>query len=121
VAGLADGTLDAVASDHTPWTYEEKTLPFSQAPAGAVSLELVLPLLWRHVESGALGAVRAWQSLTTGPEGAIGCPPSGALVLFDPHAAWTVEAATLKSRSSATAWLGKPMQGKVLEVFPPQP
>lgn len=115
VAGLQEGTLDAVASDHTPWTYEEKTLPFAQAPPGSISLEFTLPLLWNHVRSGDLTALQAWKSLSTAPSRILNLPHQSALTLFDPELSWTVE--NLQSRSRATSWLGKTIKGRVLEVF----
>lgn len=115
VAGIQDGTLDAVASDHTPWTYEEKTLPFAQAPSGSISLEFTLPLLWNHVRSGDLTAIQAWKSLSASPRKILDLPAQNALTLFDPDLLWTVE--NLQSRSRTTSWLGKTIQGKVLELF----
>jgi dihydroorotase len=115
VTGLEDGTLDAVASDHTPWTYEEKTLPFAQAPPGSISLEFTLPLLWNHVRSGNLSAIQAWKSLSSSPRKILNLPTQTALTLFDPDLSWTVE--NLQSRSRTTSWLGKTIQGKVLELF----
>ncbi len=119
VTGLQSGVLDAVASDHTPWTYAEKTLPFAQAPAGAIALELTLPLLWKHVRAGTLDALQAWAALSHRPERILGLPPQlrRSLVLFDPDKSWTVSPQTLRSRSHATAWLTKVLEGKVLEVF----
>jgi len=118
VAALVDGTLDAVASDHTPWTYEEKTLPFSQAPPGAIGLELTLALLWSQVEVGALSALTAWRALSLGPEAVLSLTPQRrSLVLFDPCCEWPVERGALKSRSTATAWLGRTLRGRVAELF----
>lgn len=119
IEGVADGTIDAVASDHTPWTYEEKHLPFAQAPAGSIALELVLPLIWRLVAEGRLSALRAWEVLSTGPEQVLRLEAQQrtTLVMFDPNRRWEVNQQSLHSRSLATAWLGKTVQGKVLETF----
>jgi dihydroorotase len=48
IAGVAEGVIDAIAVDHSPYTYEEKTVAFDQAPAGAIGLELALPILWQR-------------------------------------------------------------------------
>ena len=57
------GVLEAIAVDHTPYTYEEKTVAFAEAPPGAIGLELVLPLLWqRFVASGEWSALTLWQA-----------------------------------------------------------
>lgn len=118
IAALADGTIDAVVSDHTPWTYEEKTLPFALAPAGAIALELTLPLLWTLVRGGSLDPLRAWAALSSAPRSILAlenAPQS--YVLFDPDQSWTPDSQTLKSRSQSTIWYGRPLQGRVLELL----
>ena len=58
IVGLKTGVLDAIAIDHTPYTYEEKTVPFALAPPGVIGLQCALPLLWQGlVEAGAFFAV----------------------------------------------------------------
>ncbi|UFP95930.1 dihydroorotase [Gloeobacter morelensis] len=117
VAALEAGIIDAVASDHTPWTYEEKTLPFSQAPPGAIALELVLPLVWNLVREGQITPLRAWEALSSAPRRILALAHPLALVLFDPDKSWVPGTDTLHSRSLATAWLGRSVQGRVLEIF----
>jgi dihydroorotase len=114
--------LDAIAIDHTPYTYEEKTVSFSEAPPGAIGLELALPLLWQNlVETGELSALELWRVLSTAPAKCLGLTPgaiaphqSAEITLFAPQEIWTVEKPTLKSRSTNTPWLGKQIQGRVL-------
>jgi dihydroorotase len=61
VEGVRTGVIDAIAVDHTPHTYEDKTVAFDQAPPGAIGLELALPILWqRFVASGAPGLLLLW-------------------------------------------------------------
>jgi dihydroorotase len=114
VAGLADGTIDAISTDHSPWTYEEKVVPFAVAPPGMVMLELALPLLWAHLvipkKLKALDLVRA---LATGPRKVLGLPASDSWVLFNPETSWTVNSQTIHSLSQATPWWGKTLQGCV--------
>ncbi len=118
LAGLRDGTIDAIATDHTPWTYAEKMVPFTQAPAGAIMLELALPLLWSQlVTPGHLEALTLWRALTMGPTEILRLPSNPSWITFDPEQAWQVSAETLHSLSTATPWLGKWLKGKVCGVW----
>ncbi len=118
ITGLADGTIDAIASDHTPWTYGEKTLPFTQAPPGAVMLELALPLLWSHlVTPGHLEAQTLWRALSLNPARILHPDQTFSTheICFDPEQEWLVHSTTLKSRSGATPWWGQRVRGRVRE------
>ena len=125
IAALKTGELDAIALDHSPYAYEEKTVPFSQSPPGVIGLELALPILWRTlVDLGDWSPLPFWRCLSTHPAQCLGqSPPTlqvdtpAELTLFDPQAAWIVEPTTLKSLSSNTPWLGKQIQGQVLRVW----
>ncbi len=124
-AALADGTIDALVSDHTPVGSDEKTLPFAQAEPGATGLELLLGLAleWgaapagRPSSSGAApGLARALAVVTCGPVGVLGdalgslASSAGRLVeggvadvcVFDPEARWRVEPARLASQGTHT-------------------
>ena len=122
IQGLKDGVLDAIAIDHTPYTYEEKTVAFSEAPPGAIGLEIALPLLWQNlVETGELSALELWRVLSTAPAKCLGLTPgvvgpqqSTEVTLFAPQEIWTVEKPTLKSRSINTPWFRKQIIGRVL-------
>jgi len=75
-AGLADGSIDAIATDHAPHTLAEKELDLLEAPSGIASLEVAFALLHTHlVKTGALTLVRLIASLSDGPEGVLGCGP----------------------------------------------
>jgi len=123
VQGIKDGVLDAIAIDHAPFSYEEKTVAFSEAPPGAIGLEVALPLLWENlVETGELSALDLWRVLSTTPSKCLGLSPreirpqnSAEVTLFAPQETWVVEKQTLKSRSFNTPWLGKEIKGRVLE------
>ena len=124
IQAVQDGTIDAIAIDHTPYTYEEKTVAFAEAPPGAIGLELALPLLWQFVESGTWTALDLWRCLSTNPAQCLGLKPnaiapgqSANLTLFDPHLEWTVDRATLQSRSSNTPWFGKTIKGRVAKIW----
>ncbi|MBD2089531.1 dihydroorotase [Microcoleus sp. FACHB-1515] len=125
IAGLQDDTIDAIAIDHSPFTYEEKTVAFAEAPAGAIGLELALPLLWRClVKSGQWTAIDLWRKLSVDPARCLGLslnaiePGKPAnCILFDPEQIWRVDEQTLKSRSSNTPWYGQEIQGRVVRVW----
>jgi dihydroorotase len=115
IAAIKTGVLDAIAIDHSPYTYEEKTVAFGEAPSGSIGLELALPLLWQHlVVSGKLSALELWSALSTKPAQCLHQSPPTQLILFDTQTTRTVTEQTLKSLSHNTAWLGQEVIGKVL-------
>ncbi|MCY7320715.1 MAG: dihydroorotase [Phormidesmis sp. CAN_BIN36] len=124
---VRDGVIDAIAIDHTPYTYEEKTVAFSESPPGAIGLELALPLLWQTlVDTQQWSALELWRSLSNRPAACLGqkmdaiAPGQLAeLTLFDPKSEWTVNSQSLKSRSRNTPWLGKSLTGRVIRTWCP--
>ena len=127
IQGLEDGIVDAIAIDHHAYTYEEKTVPFSAAPPGAIGLELALPLLWQTlVATNRWSALTLWAKLSTSPCHCLGQrPPSiqtgqpTELLLFDPQQSWQADAQTLKSLSTNTPWQGQTLTGRVLKTWHP--
>jgi dihydroorotase len=127
VQGVREGVIDAIAIDHTPYTYEEKTVAFAEAPPGAIGLELALPLLWQTlVEKGDWSALELWQRISTKSAICLQQTPSAIspehpaeLVLFNPQETWKVENPTLKSNSINTPWLGQPLIGRVVQTWCP--
>ena len=125
IQAVKDGVIDAIAIDHNPHTYEEKTVAFADSPPGAIGLELALPLLWHGlVETGKFSALELWRVLSTGPAVCLGQTPatvapgiSAELILFDPQMSWTVDRHSLKSRSANTPWLGQQLAGKVVQTW----
>lgn len=125
VEAVGDGRVDAIAIDHRPYTYEEKTVGFPAAPPGVIGLELALPLLWQtFVASGRWPAATLIQRLSGGPAACLGQSPPrlqphhpAEMILFDPAVAWPVSRSTLKSHASNTPWLGQTIQGRVLEMW----
>ena len=127
-AALADGTLDALVSDHTPVEADAKQLPFAEAEPGATALELLLPLAlqWGQAPDGP-GIGRALASVTHGPARVLGAAlgtlaaSCGRLVeggvadvcVFDPEARWTVGPAALRSQGKHTPFGGLEMTGRV--------
>ena len=124
---VRDGVIDAIALDHTPYTYEEKTVAFSEAPPGAIGLELALPLLWQSlVVTQEWSALELWRSLSNRPTACLGqkidaiAPGQPAeLTLFDPQSQWTANGQSLKSRSRNTPWLDKSLVGRVVRTWCP--
>jgi len=125
IQAVKDGVIDAIAIDHNPHTYEEKTVAFADSPPGAIGLELALPLLWHGlVETGEFSALELWRVLSAGPAVCLGQTPatvaagvSAELILFDPEMSWTVDGSSLKSRSANTPWLGQQLAGKVVQSW----
>lgn len=124
VEGLADGTIDAIASDHTPQDQDSKRLPFAQAEPGTVGLETALAAVLELVHAGRIGLLRAIDALARRPAAILRLPAgrlsAGApadLVLFDPDAAWTVTEAGLRSLSRNTIFEGRRFRGRVLRTW----
>jgi dihydroorotase len=121
VEGLADGTIDAIASDHAPQDQEAKRLPFAQAEAGAVGVETLLPLTLELVHGKRLPLAAALALLTSRPAGILGLPrgtlAKGAaadLTLIDLDTPWKIDEAALRSKSKNTPFGGRPVQGRAL-------
>jgi dihydroorotase len=120
VDGLADGTIDAIASDHAPHDQDSKRLPFEQAAFGAVGLETLLPLTLELVHNGRLSLLDAVRRLSTAPAALLGLP-AGTLrrgapadfVLFDPEKPWLIEEKKLRSKSKNSPYDARPVQGQV--------
>ncbi len=125
VKGVKEGIIDAIAVDHSPYTYEEKTMAFAVAPPGAIGLELILPLLWENlVTTGILSALDLWQALTVGPQSCLGQELSplilgskAELVLFAPQKTWQVDRKNLYSLSFNTPWWNKEITGRAIKVW----
>ena len=125
--GLADGTIDALVSDHTPVDDDAKAVPFAESEPGATGLELLLSLAYKwHLDSG-VGLLRAIAAVTTGPAAVLGSALGarqgrtghlavgglGDVCVFDPHAAWTVTAGALRSQGKHTPFSGYELPGRV--------
>lgn len=125
IAGLADGTIDVVATDHAPHALSEKEVEFSQAPNGVVGLESALPVLWDLVRTGRVTAARAVESVTLRPAQILGRDDLGRLApgcagdvtVFDPAAEWVLDRAALRSKSKNTPFHGRRMVGRVMATI----
>jgi len=119
-AALADGTIDAIATDHAPHPQEAKELPFDQAPPGMLGLEtaLALGLTELDLPLEQVLALLSWQpARIAGLAGQHGGPiAEGApanLTVIDPAAVWVVEPGRLASRSRNTPYAGRKLTGRV--------
>ncbi|WP_442944518.1 dihydroorotase [Nostoc sp.] len=124
-AGVRTGVIDAIAIDHTPYSYEEKVQAFAEAPAGAIGLELALPLLWQYlVETEEFTALELWRALSASPAECLGQKVSAILphqpaelTLFNPQQTWKVERKNLYTLSQNTPWLGQQLKGHVVQTW----
>lgn len=119
LTGVADGTVDAIATDHAPHTAETKLVPFADAAPGLIGLETALSIGLLAVEAGRLGLRALLAALSTRPAAIIGetrglrIGARADLVAFDPSARWRVERATLASASVNTPLVGMELPGVV--------
>jgi dihydroorotase len=126
IAGLKDGTLDCIATDHAPHAYHEKEQEFDRAPFGIIGLETALPLaitvLHKHFE---MSLPRIVQLMSTNPARLFQLMHRGTLVVgahadvivFDPKLTWKYEAATGYSKSQNTPFDGWEFTGKVMATI----
>jgi dihydroorotase len=119
-AGLADGTIDAIATDHAPHAPETKEQPLDQAPPGMLGLETALALSLTHLDMSveAVVAALSWKPAAIaglaaehGRPISVGEPAN--LTVFDPELVWTVAPALLASKSRNTPYGGHELRGKV--------
>ncbi len=119
-AGLLDGTIDAICSDHAPTALEEKLLPFGEAARGASGLETLLALVLLWAQSDQVPLLRALDLVTRGAARVLG-EDTGTLlvgrkadiVLFDPAEVWTVNAEALLSFGKNTPYFGRELTARV--------
>ena len=127
IKGLADGTIDSIATDHAPHADHEKDQEISYAPPGLIGLETALALtLTNLVEPGHLTLAQAVERLSVAPARILGLDGQGGpieagaaanLCVFDPEAAWTVDPNALESKSNNTPFAGQTLKGKVVHTF----
>lgn len=118
--GLADGTIDAIATDHAPHPSESKEMPLDQAPPGMLGLETALALSISELGLGLqqVVALLSWRPAAIAGVGdrhgrdiEVGAPAN--ITVFDPDLTWTVSSAGLASRSRNTPYAGRSVRGKV--------
>ncbi len=119
VEGLADGTIDIIASGHDPRDVESKRLPFAQAASGIVGLETLLPLALELYHNGHLTLLELMAKMTIAPARHLGLPSgrlaAGApadLLLFDPDIPWQIDEEKFQSKSKNSPFSKRPVQGR---------
>lgn len=126
IAGLQDGTIDAISADHQPWAAEKKDREIDLVPFGIVGLETLLPLC---IEALVEPALLTWPQLiallTTGPARVLGWKDRGTLspgvdadvTVIDPDARWTIDPAAFHSKSRNTPFGGRTVKGRATTVI----
>ncbi len=124
IAGLADGTIDAIASDHAPHDQDSKRQPFAQAEAGIIGLETLLPLSLALYHKKKIKLNDLLAPLTYRPADLLGLKTGrlakGApadLVIFDPDRRWTVAEDDFRSKSKNSPFAGLEVRGRVLRTI----
>lgn len=123
--GLADGTIDCIATDHAPHTATEKELQFDQAPFGVIGLETAFAVGVTHlVQAGKMDLGRLVQCLTEKPAAVLGSAlgrlqegGEADFVLLDPEHEWQVGRGDLRSRSCNSSFLGEKLRGRIRATF----
>ena len=123
--GLADGTIDAIATDHAPHASHEKECPADQAAFGIVGLETSLGLtISELVEKKVITISRAIELLSVNPRKILNLKPirftpgeEANFTIIDPDAEWIVSADSLKSKSANTPFLNRSLKGKATGIF----
>jgi dihydroorotase len=122
--GLADGSIDAIATDHAPHHRDEKVCEFDKAAFGIVGLETMLPLSLELVRRGYISLSRMIDALSTQPARvlgigrgtlAVGSPAD--IAIFDPEREWTLHADGMATKSRNTPFDGWTMKGKTLRTL----
>jgi dihydroorotase len=121
LAGLEDGTIDCIVTDHAPHTAQEKALPLTEAPSGMVGLETSLALsLTRLYHTGLLSLEAVMAKMSSNPakilglnKGWIGIGAEADLTIFDPDEAWTIDPSQFRSKGRNTPFAGTEVKGRV--------
>jgi len=124
VEGLADGTIDAIASDHRPQDQDSKRVPFASAAHGVIGLETLLPLTLELAHNGKLGLLAALAAVTSRPAGILGLeagrlrPGAPAdLIVIDLDRLWRIDERDFRSKSKNSPFDGRPVTGRVVRTL----
>ncbi|QDT54304.1 Dihydroorotase [Caulifigura coniformis] len=120
IAGLKDGTIGVLTSDHRPYSDEKKMVEIDKAPFGIVGLETLIPLcIEALVEPGHLSWSQFLEKLTVGPAALLKVPGGtlaegapGDVTVIDPNVAWTIDAGQFRSQSRNTPFDGRAVRGR---------
>jgi len=121
---LADGTLDAVATDHAPHAVHEKEVEFTAAPPGLIGLETALAVVLDLVRAGEIAPLELVRRLSSNPArilrrpgGSLAPGTVADLVLVDPELRWTYEPTKGWSKSRNSPWAGRTLQGRAVATW----
>ena len=124
IAGIANGTIDAIASDHAPQGQESKRLPFAAAAPGVVGLETLLPVALELYHKGMIGLLDLWAGSPARRPRSSACRSAGwrsagrpICVIFDLDRPWVIEAAAFRSISKNSAFDKRPVAGRVVRTI----
>ena len=124
IAGIADGTLDAIATDHAPHAVHEKDVAFTEAPPGVLGFETALPVVLELVRQGKLSEMQLIASLTRNPAqvfqletGRLVRGAPGDVAVIDPERRWVYDPAKGYSKSRNSPWAGQEMIGRVVTTL----
>jgi dihydroorotase len=123
--GLKDGTIDVIATDHAPHSFDEKQVEFQSAPFGIVGLETALGLVVTElVNTGVLTLSQMIEKMSTNPRRILNLPEiriaegqDANLTIFDPSAEWIVDTQAFKSKSKNSPFGGRKLMGKPVGVI----
>ena len=121
IAGIADGTIDTIATDHAPHAYEEKDVEYGLAPYGIIGLETCVPLTWTQlVHPRAISVKEAVERLSLHPAqafelegGTLSVGAVGDVTVIEPGTEWTLDRGDIYSKSKNTPFLGAAFKGRV--------
>ena len=123
-AGLADGTVDAIATDHAPHAVHEKDVDFREAPNGIIGLETALPVVLDLVRQEQVTPLELIRRLTHGPARVLGRPCGSLAVgatadvtVTDPERRWLYDPTKGYSKSRNSPWAGQELVGRVILTF----
>jgi dihydroorotase len=124
IEGLADGTLDAIATDHAPHAVHEKEVEFTAAPPGVLGFETAFAAVLELVRRGALSPLQLVAALSHNPARVLGLPmgrlergAAADVVLLDPARRWVYDPAQGFSKSRNSPWAGRELEGRVLATW----
>ena len=121
---LADGTIDAIASDHCPVNQDEKAQPFGQASNGASAIETFMPMILTMAANNSISLLRAIELASTAPARILGIAGGSLetglpanIITFDAHSASVIDNKRFKSRTRITPFQGQPAYGRLLSHY----
>ena len=123
-AGLVDGTIDAIATDHAPHAVHEKDQEFTEAPPGMIGLETAVAVALALVREGRLSPLELVRRLATNPArilrrpgGSLGRGEPADLVLVDPERRWSYDPSKGYSKSRNSPWAGRALEGRAVRTL----